>query len=341
MATRDHFRVDVLVRVAAQLDSVDVEPAEIERPLHLDEAGAAAPARAGSPTRDPRAQDEVRHAPVAAGIVSAGLARRGAASCGDRRRRRPTASHAPTTTPLPPSCPTAAPGRQPRRRRRPRPPSAPVDPPGPARPHGARAAARGRGSRGRPAKAREAVRPSRNRQARRDAKPRRAATPRRPSAGPAGRPRRDAALAAIPAVARAGVPSYFIDSFRIPVFLLPIFQAAGTEYGVRWEILAAINEIETDYGRNLNVSTAGATGWMQFMPATWAATASTPTATEAPTRTTRSTRSSPRRATCRPRARRPTCAGDLRLQPRRLVRRPPSSSARNGSPRCRPTSSAR
>jgi hypothetical protein len=38
---------------------------------------------------------------------------------------------------------------------------------------------------------------------------------------------------------------------------------------VRWEILAAINEIETDYGRNLNVSTAGAVGWMQFLPSTW------------------------------------------------------------------------
>jgi murein DD-endopeptidase MepM/ murein hydrolase activator NlpD len=34
-------------------------------------------------------------------------------------------------------------------------------------------------------------------------------------------------------------------------------------------VLAAINEIETDYGRNLNVSSAGAVGWMQFMPATW------------------------------------------------------------------------
>ena len=50
----------------------------------------------------------------------------------------------------------------------------------------------------------------------------------------------------------------------------PIYQAAGMQYGVRWEVLAAINEIETDYGRNLNVSSAGATGWMQFMPATWA-----------------------------------------------------------------------
>jgi murein DD-endopeptidase MepM/ murein hydrolase activator NlpD len=67
-----------------------------------------------------------------------------------------------------------------------------------------------------------------------------------------------------------GVPNFFIDKFRIPPFLLPIYQAAGVQYGIRWEILAAINEIETDYGRNLNVSSAGAVGWMQFMPATWA-----------------------------------------------------------------------
>src|SRR4051795_3154614 len=66
-----------------------------------------------------------------------------------------------------------------------------------------------------------------------------------------------------------GVPNFVIRKFRVPLFLLPIYQAAGIEYGVRWEYLAAINEIETDYGRNLNVSTAGAVGWMQFMPATW------------------------------------------------------------------------
>ena len=67
------------------------------------------------------------------------------------------------------------------------------------------------------------------------------------------------------------VPNFVIQRFRIPIFLLPIYQAAGIEYGVRWEVLAAINEIETDYGRNLNVSYAGAQGWMQFMPATWKA----------------------------------------------------------------------
>jgi len=76
---------------------------------------------------------------------------------------------------------------------------------------------------------------------------------------------------ALPGPAPIGVPNFFIDKFRIPPFLLPIYQAAGIEYGVRWEVLAAINEIETDYGRNLNVSTAGAMGWMQFIPSSWKA----------------------------------------------------------------------
>jgi hypothetical protein len=74
---------------------------------------------------------------------------------------------------------------------------------------------------------------------------------------------------ATPGPAAIGVPNFFIDKFRIPPFLLPIYQAAGIQYGVRWEVLAAINEIETDYGRNLNISSAGAEGWMQFMPSTW------------------------------------------------------------------------
>jgi hypothetical protein len=67
----------------------------------------------------------------------------------------------------------------------------------------------------------------------------------------------------------SGVPSFFIDSFSIPPFLLPIYQAAGAAYGIPWQVLAAINEVETDYGRDLNVSSAGAEGWMQFLPSTW------------------------------------------------------------------------
>jgi murein DD-endopeptidase MepM/ murein hydrolase activator NlpD len=65
------------------------------------------------------------------------------------------------------------------------------------------------------------------------------------------------------------VPNFFIDSFEIPPFLLPIYQAAGIQYQIPWSVLAAINQIETDYGRDLSVSTAGAVGWMQFMPSTW------------------------------------------------------------------------
>jgi hypothetical protein len=67
-----------------------------------------------------------------------------------------------------------------------------------------------------------------------------------------------------------GVPSLFIANFNIPPFLLPIYQAAGNAYGIPWQVLAAINEVETDYGRDLSLSSAGAEGWMQFLPSSWA-----------------------------------------------------------------------
>jgi hypothetical protein len=104
------------------------------------------------------------------------------------------------------------------------------------------------------------------------------ATPARPAAPAAPLRNKDGSPArsnpsffdALPGSAGAqGVPNFVIQKFRVPIFLLPIYQAAGIQYGIRWEILAAINEIETDYGRNLNVSSAGALGWMQFMPGTW------------------------------------------------------------------------
>jgi hypothetical protein len=68
----------------------------------------------------------------------------------------------------------------------------------------------------------------------------------------------------------SGVSGFFIESFSIPPFLLPVYQAAGTAYGIPWQVLAAINQVETDYGRDLSVSSAGAEGWMQFLPAEWA-----------------------------------------------------------------------
>ncbi|MCH9732146.1 MAG: transglycosylase SLT domain-containing protein [Actinomycetia bacterium] len=53
--------------------------------------------------------------------------------------------------------------------------------------------------------------------------------------------------------------------------LLGYYQQAESASGVGWNYLAAINLVETAYGRIQGVSTAGAQGPMQFMPATFAA----------------------------------------------------------------------
>jgi len=51
--------------------------------------------------------------------------------------------------------------------------------------------------------------------------------------------------------------------------LLGIWQQAGAAYGIPWQVLAAINKVESNFGRNMGPSSAGAIGWMQFMPSTW------------------------------------------------------------------------
>jgi murein DD-endopeptidase MepM/ murein hydrolase activator NlpD len=51
--------------------------------------------------------------------------------------------------------------------------------------------------------------------------------------------------------------------------LLGLWQQAGAQYGVPWQVLAAINKVESNFGRNEGPSSAGAIGWMQFMPSTW------------------------------------------------------------------------
>ncbi len=51
--------------------------------------------------------------------------------------------------------------------------------------------------------------------------------------------------------------------------LVTIYRTAGYQYGIDWRILAAINRVETNLGQNTNISSAGAVGWMQFMPSTW------------------------------------------------------------------------
>ena len=51
--------------------------------------------------------------------------------------------------------------------------------------------------------------------------------------------------------------------------LLSLYEQAAAETGIDWAYLAAINLIETGFGRIDGISTAGAQGPMQFLPTTW------------------------------------------------------------------------
>lgn len=51
--------------------------------------------------------------------------------------------------------------------------------------------------------------------------------------------------------------------------LLALYRSAEDATGIHWSFLAAINLIETGFGRIDGLSTAGAQGPMQFLPTTW------------------------------------------------------------------------
>ena len=85
-----------------------------------------------------------------------------------------------------------------------------------------------------------------------------------------------AGSAATPSTSMSNVPPpallarIYGDLQGPPSFLVEIYKQAQARYDVPWQVLAAINSVETNYGRDLSVSSAGAEGWMQFMPETWA-----------------------------------------------------------------------
>jgi Transglycosylase SLT domain len=63
-----------------------------------------------------------------------------------------------------------------------------------------------------------------------------------------------------------------LDS-QVPPKLVPLYQEAAAKFklGARGPaVLAAINFVETSFGQNMATSSAGANGWMAFMPETWA-----------------------------------------------------------------------
>jgi hypothetical protein len=69
---------------------------------------------------------------------------------------------------------------------------------------------------------------------------------------------------------RTRLPPWRIVAAQSLAMLRADYQAAQAATGVGWFYLAAINFVETDFGRVAGPSTAGAQGPMQFLPATWA-----------------------------------------------------------------------
>jgi membrane-bound lytic murein transglycosylase B len=51
--------------------------------------------------------------------------------------------------------------------------------------------------------------------------------------------------------------------------LLRYYRQAQRRYGIAWNVLAAVNFVESAFGKLRNASTAGARGPMQFLPSTW------------------------------------------------------------------------
>lgn len=84
-----------------------------------------------------------------------------------------------------------------------------------------------------------------------------------------------AAAAAVGAAFVGGIDTATVPSglalAQIPAdYLLDYQQAAASCPGLPWTVLAGIGEVETDQGRNIHTSSAGAQGPMQFLPATFA-----------------------------------------------------------------------
>lgn len=94
------------------------------------------------------------------------------------------------------------------------------------------------------------------------------------SAAPAGLPSVLAALQALFTLVGETAPSPAFDHPYNAALPLPVlegyYQGAARQQGLDWEYLAAINFLESSFGRNTNDSPAGAQGPMQFIPSTWA-----------------------------------------------------------------------
>jgi hypothetical protein len=79
-------------------------------------------------------------------------------------------------------------------------------------------------------------------------------------------------LMASGASGQSGCSSTALDDNAVPAELSSLFAAASKAYGLDPEgsaILAGLTKVESDFGRNMGPSSAGAIGWTQCMPDTW------------------------------------------------------------------------
>src|SRR5207244_12362386 len=67
------------------------------------------------------------------------------------------------------------------------------------------------------------------------------------------------------------LPARAIKIGRAPpaTSLLSVYREAERRFHVPWDVLAAVNFVESKFGKLRSASAAGAQGPMQFMPATW------------------------------------------------------------------------
>ncbi|MPZ49758.1 MAG: transglycosylase SLT domain-containing protein [Dehalococcoidia bacterium] len=78
-----------------------------------------------------------------------------------------------------------------------------------------------------------------------------------------------AAFGGLPEATRtAGVPAALGP---IPADQLEVMQQTSLRTGIPWQVFAALAKVESDFGQNTATSSAGAVGYCQFLPSTWAA----------------------------------------------------------------------
>lgn len=81
--------------------------------------------------------------------------------------------------------------------------------------------------------------------------------------------RAQSALRSLVTKPKKHVPDFRFAKPEPPGDLLRYYKQGHRRFGIKWQALAALNFVESKFGRILGPSSAGAKGPMQFLPSTW------------------------------------------------------------------------